>query len=161
MFFWLLGVSFAGVWLVFRSPALDYRLVMLGAVLPLVEVVFGGPKILHTLLASVVVLTVVMLGTRNRRLVRRQLIALPIGMFLNLALGGAWARNDLFWWPFFGTSFGPGPLPELSHGAGVTLLLEALGVAALAWCWVVFELRVPANRDRFLRTGQLDRSVVS
>lgn len=157
MFFWLLGASFAGVWWVFRSPALDYRLVMAGAVLPLLEVVLGGPKVLHTLLASVVVLTVVMLATRHRRLVRRQLIAIPIGLFLNLALGGAWADSSLFWWPFFGTAFPSTPLPELSHGVAVTLVLEALGIGALVWCYSAFELGRPDHRERFLRTGQLDR----
>ncbi len=161
MFFWLLGVSFAGVWLVFRSPALDYRLVMAGAVLPLVEAVAGRPMVLHTLVGSVAALTVVMLATRRRRLARRRAIAVPIGLFLNLALGGAWARTELFWWPFFGAGFEAAPLPELSHGVATTLVLEALGLAALAWCWVAFELGVPAHRERFLRTGQLDRSVVS
>ena len=34
MLLWYLGVSVAFVWNVFRSPALDYRLVMLGSVLP-------------------------------------------------------------------------------------------------------------------------------
>ena len=53
MFFWFLGVSVAFVWFVFRSPALDYRLVMLGSILPIGEVVFGGPKVLHSLIGSV------------------------------------------------------------------------------------------------------------
>ncbi len=161
MFFWFLGVSFAGVALVFRSPALDFRLVMAGSVLPLAEVILGGPKVLHTLLGSVVALAIVMAATRNRRLVRRRWISLPIGLFMSLTLSGAWADTALFWWPFFGASFPATSLPELSHGVGVTLVLEALGVAALGWCWVAFELGVPVNRERFLRTGQLDRGLVS
>ncbi len=28
MLLWFLGASFAGVWVVFRSPTLDYRLVL-------------------------------------------------------------------------------------------------------------------------------------
>ena len=65
----------------FRSPALDYRLVMLGSILPIGEVVLGGPRLLHTLLFAVA-----LLGRRHaappqkRRLVRRRLIGLPIGI---------------------------------------------------------------------------------
>ena len=33
MILWFAGVSFVFVWWVFRSPALDYRLVMLGSIL--------------------------------------------------------------------------------------------------------------------------------
>src|SRR4051812_30314310 len=62
MFLWFLGVSFAAVWNVFRSPVLDYRLVMVGAVLPLAEIPFGGPKLLHTLAFSVGLLAAVMLA---------------------------------------------------------------------------------------------------
>ena len=113
MVFWYVGVSLAFVWNVFRSPALDYRLVMLGSVLPLIEVVFGGPRLLHTLLASVALLGVVMLATRGRRLLRRRLISLPIGLMTGLVLDGAWASKAVFWWPAFGTAFPGGGLPEL------------------------------------------------
>ncbi len=69
MFFWYLGLSWVAVWAVFRSPALDYRLVMAGAVLPVIELPFGtGP--LHTLLAPVIVLTAVMVATQGKRLVK-------------------------------------------------------------------------------------------
>ena len=43
MILWFAGVSFVFVWWVFKSPALDFRLVMLGSVLPVGEVVLGGP----------------------------------------------------------------------------------------------------------------------
>ena len=49
MFLWFAGLSFAAVWSVFRSPALDHRMVMLGAVLPLCEAFAGRPLALHTL----------------------------------------------------------------------------------------------------------------
>src|ERR1041384_5697602 len=100
MVLWFLGVSVAFVFFVFRSPALDYRLVMLGSVLPVGEVVLGGPRVLHTLVAAVAALGVVMLATQKRRLVRRRWICLPIGMMMHLALDGIWARTEVFWWPF-------------------------------------------------------------
>jgi len=158
---WFCGVSVAAVWLVFRSPAIDYRLVMLGSVLPVGEVVLGGPRLLHTLLASVAALVLIMLATQQRRLLRRRLIGLPIGLMMHLVLDGIWARQVVFWWPFFGTDFGDGGLPELSHGLGLVLLLEVAGAAALLWCWRAFDLADPANRRLFLTTGHLNREVVS
>lgn len=161
MVLWFLGLSVAFVWFVFRSPALDYRLVMLGSVLPVGEVVLGGPRLLHTLLASVAILGIVMLATQKRRLVRRRWIGLPIGMMMHLALDGIWARTEVFWWPFFGLAFPPGGLPELGHSLPVALAMELVGAAALAWCFVTFGLRDPENRRTFLHTGHLPRDLAA
>jgi len=161
MFLWFLGASFVFVWLVFRSPALDYRLVMLGSVLPIGEVVLGGPRLLHTLVCSVALLLVLVLATQRRRLVRRRLISLPIGMLMHLVLDGIWTRAEVFWWPFFGVSFSSGGLPELERPIGVGVLLELAGVACLAWCWVTFGFGERENRERFLRTGHLPRDVAA
>ena len=128
MLLWYLGVSVAFVWNVFRSPALDYRLVMLGSVLPLVEVVLGGPRLLHTLVFTVVLLGVVMLATRHRRLLRRRLISLPIGLMVGLVLDGSWTAKAVFWWPFFGWAFPGGGLPELHRGPVVLIAARAGGV---------------------------------
>jgi hypothetical protein len=160
MVFWYVGVSVAFVWNVFRSPALDYRLVMLGSVLPLVEVIFGGPRLLHTLLCSVALLGVIMLATRGRRLLRRRLISLPIGLMTGLVLDGAWTSKTVFWWPVFGAAFPSGGLPELGRGPVPTIVLEVIGVAALAWCWIAFGWADEANRRLFLRTGHLNRELL-
>jgi len=161
VFLWFAGVSFAFVWMVFRSPALDYRLIMLGSVLPLGEIVLGGPRVVHTLAFTVVLLAVVMLATRDRRLVRRRWISLPIGVMMHLVLDGVWAQTAVFWWPFFGLSFGSLALPELDHGVVVPLVLEAIGAAALAWCFVTFDLANPDNRRTFLSTGHLPRQLAA
>lgn len=159
MILWFAGVSFVFVWWVFRSPALDYRLVMLGSILPIGDVVFGGPRVLHTLLAPVALMGVLMVATQKRRLVRRRWIGIPIGMMMHLVLDGIWARPQVFWWPFLGTDFGDGGLPEFGHPLGLSLLFEAIGVACLVWAWRAFDFSNPTIRDRFLRTGQLSRSV--
>jgi hypothetical protein len=159
MILWFAGVSFAFVWLVFRSPALDYRLVMLGSILPVGEAVFGGPRLLHTLLAVVALLTLVMLATQRRRLVRRRLIGLPIGMLMHLVLDGIWMRAEVFWWPFFGLDFGAEGLPELERPFGLIVVLEAIGAAALVWCWRQFGFADPTKRELFLRTGHLSRDL--
>lgn len=161
MVLWFAGVSFAFVWAVFRSPALDYRLVMLGAVLPVGEIVLGGPRLLHTLLGAVALLTVVMLATQQRRLVRRRLIGLPIGILMHLVLDGVWAQASVFWWPLLGVGFGSGGLPELDRPLGLILVLEAIGAGCLVWMWRRFDLGDPARRATFLRTGHLSRDLVS
>lgn len=160
MLLWFVGPTVAIVWLVFRSPAFDYRVVVLGALLPLVDVVLGGPKLLHTLFGAVVVLAVVMLATRQRRLVRRRWIGLPVGMFIHLALDGAFTRAVLFWWPFLGWGLPSGRLPELDRPVPVIVVLEVLGAATTWWCWSTFGLDDPGRRRLMLTTGQVDRSRV-
>ena len=135
MLLWFVGVSLVAVWAVFRSPALDHRLVALGAALPLVEVVAGRPLVLHTLAGAVVVLVVVMAATRRRRLARRRWLGLPIGLFLHLVLDGAWSDRRLFWWPFDGVAFADRPLPELDRPLVALVVQELIGVAALVWWW--------------------------
>jgi hypothetical protein len=156
LFFWFLGIGWLLVVAVFQSPALDYRLVLIGSVLPLADAITGGPWLLHTLLAPVALLAAVMLSTQRRRLVRRRWLGLPIGMFMHLVLDGAWANTHVFWWPAFGASFGNDRLPELERG-GLSVLMELVGVVALLYAWNRFGLREPAARGRFLRTGQLPR----
>lgn len=134
MLLWFAGMSVFMVWHVFHDPAFDYRLVMVGAVAPdVVDAVMGGARLLHTLLFSVVLLTVVMLATRGRRVVRRRLLALPIGMLLHLVLDGMWANEHVFWWPFLGASFESAELPSLSRPVALIVVQEVVGATALVW----------------------------
>jgi membrane-bound metal-dependent hydrolase YbcI (DUF457 family) len=159
MVLWFAGTSFLAVWLVFRDPALDHRLVMAGALVPdVVDALSGGRWFAHTLLASVGLLTAVMLGTRGRRLLRRQLLALPIGTFLHLVFDGAWADRKAFWWPFTG-SYDHGPLPSIDRG-WFTVVLEIVGAAILVWAWRRFRLGEPERRQRFVTTGRLSRDLM-
>jgi hypothetical protein len=147
------------VWLVFRDPAFDYRMVVVGALVPdLLDAPFGGARLAHTLLGPVAVLTVVMLATRGRRHVRRSLLALPIGMFAHLVADGMWARTSSFWWPFLGRALS-GRLPGLDHGLAVLVLEELVGALLVAWCWNRFGLSDARVRAAFLRTGHLPRDV--
>lgn len=157
MLIWFAAGAVAATFVVFRSPALDYRLVALGAVLPVVEVPFG-PGPLHSLAAPCVVLLAVMLATRGRRLLRRQWLGLPIGMFWHLALDFAWNAPETFWWPSMGLSFAGGDAPEVARGPW-SLLLEVVGIGLAAWLFGRFGLDDAGRRSRFLRTGQVDRAV--
>lgn len=156
MLLWFLGGSFVATWAVFRSAALDYRLVMLGAVLPLAELPLGGPRVLHTLVGSVATLLVVMAATQRRRLIRRRWLCLPIGMFLHLVLDGAWTRTEVFWWPAGGWSLPRQRSLIISRGIW-SVLLELIGIVLAVWLFDRFGLEDRDRRHRFLTTGQLDR----
>lgn len=160
MILWPAGVALGLVWLVFRDPAFDYRMVVVGALVPdVLDAPFGGARLAHTLLGSVAVLAAVMVGTRGRRHLRRSLLALPIGMFAHLVADGMWARTTTFWWPFFGRPL-TGRLPALDHGWAVLVFEELVGAVLVVWCWRRFRLSDPAVRAAFFRTGHLPRDVL-
>ncbi len=156
MLLWFVSLSILIVVLVFQSAAVDYRMVALGAVLPVAEVLLGGPYLLHTLLGSVLAMALVMGVARGRRLVQRRWLGVPIGLFLHLVLDGTWTRTELFWWPFAGfDALGDGRLPEFDRPLGLILLLEAIGLAVGVWLVRAYGLTDPATRARFLRSGRL------
>lgn len=160
MILWPAGVALGLVWLVFRDPAFDYRLVVVGAVAPdLVDGPFGGARVAHTLVASVALLVAVMVLTRHRRRLRRSLLALPIGTFAHLVADGMWASTATFWWPFSSGRLDQ-PLPALDHGLALLVLEELAGALVVAWCWRRFSLGDAAVRRTFLRTGHLPRGIV-
>lgn len=160
MLLWFAGLALVIVWQVFRDTAIDYRLIVVGVLVPdVVDVAFGGARVLHTLLASVVTLTLVMLGTRGRRGVRRRLLALPIAMFLHLVLDGMWSTTEVFWWPLFGLSFEQARLPSLDRPLGLVLAQEVVGLIAGLWWWRRFHLQDVDRRQTFVRTGRVGRDL--
>lgn len=158
MLIWFLVAAPFLVAEIFRSPLVDYRLVALGAVLPVTEVAIGRPFVLHTLAAPVLVMAVTMLTTMGRRLLRRRLLGLSIGLFLHLVLDGAWSVAHLFWWPVFGFSFAGLDVPEASS-LGWRLVLELAGVALGFVAWRRHGLDDPVARQRLVRTGHLPATV--
>jgi hypothetical protein len=158
MFFWFIGGSVLVVWLAFRSPAFDYRLVALGSLLPLVDAVTGGAWVLHTMLAAAAAFAMVLVITRGRRLVARRWIGVPIAMLLHLVLDGTFTNSTQLWWPLLGGSLDQ-PLPEAGH-VGLTVVLELCGIGVLVWMWRRFGLDSAAARQRLWRTGQLPRDLV-
>lgn len=155
MLAWFLGGALVVAWAVFRDPALDYRLVMVGAIVPdVVDAPLGGARLAHSVTASIGLLAVVMVATIGRRGLRRHLLALPIGTFLHLALDGVFATTAVFWWPFTGGD-PSARLPSMARG-WANLPLELAGAAALAWGWHRFGLQGARRRDRFWRTGRVE-----
>lgn len=159
VFFWFIGLSFVIVAWVFASPAIDYRLVAVGAVAPVGEMVAGGPWALHTLLAPVMVMTLVMLVFRGKRMVQRRWLGIPIGLFLYLVLDGAWARTELFWWPLFGTTVDAADLPSW-ESPFVLVLMELIGLAALGWGIRRYGLTESEAQKLFISKGRLTREAM-
>jgi hypothetical protein len=157
VFFWYIGLSVFGVATIFRSVGVDYRLVALGSLVPLVfDIPFGYRAYGYALVCSAAVLAVVMLVTIGRpRLLRRRWLCLPIGMFCGLILSGAFANTDLFWWPFLGASF---PHDALLPAWWAVAIEEVVGLFV---CWVLvgqYDLYLPGPREVFFRTGRLTSS---
>lgn len=155
MLLWFVFGSIFGVWNVFQSSGIDFRLLALGALLPtLLDSPWLAQSYAHTLLAAVFVLTVTMLLTagRGRRLKRRRALSLAIGWFAALVLAGSWMHKELFWWPAFGAT-----RPDFALFARwpVVVVEELLGAAAAWWAWSRFGLRDGARRRAFVRTGRL------
>lgn len=156
MLLWFAGLSMVAVWLVFRSPAVDHRTVALGAVLPVGELAFGRPLVLHTLVGAAAVLLVVVVATDRRSEARRRWLGVPIGLLLHLVLDGVWSDAALFWWPAFGLGFPDRSLPEIARG-WLVVPMELAGALALVWWWRAFGLADPGRRRTFLRSGEVRR----
>ena len=154
MFIWFVVTAPFLVAEIFKSPMVDYRLVAVGAALPLVGLAWGPALVLHTLVAPVAVLTVVMLTTMNRRLIRRRLLGIPIGMIFHLVLDGTWSSASLFWWPAFGVSLSDEVVPEIT-GILWRILLELCGIGLAVFAYRRYNLDQPAERSKLIRTGHL------
>jgi membrane-bound metal-dependent hydrolase YbcI (DUF457 family) len=154
MFFWFIGTAIVTVGFVFRDPNFDNRLLIVGSVLPGIDVVFGGSRALHSITVSVALLAVVMLATTRGSPIRRTLLGLPIGMFLHLVFDAAWNDTDTFWWPFTGASFSDSGIPIVDRGL-LSVVLEVIGVGMCVWLWRMNGLGDAARRRRFLDDGRL------
>lgn len=151
---WFVGASLAAVWFVFRDPSFDVRPVVVGALVPELDGLFGGARVMHTLAFSLVLLFAVMMATIGRRPARKRWLGLPIGTMLHLVVDGAWAETQVFGWPLGGWGFGDAPLPYVARGWW-NVPLELAGIALLVWCWRAGGLSDPARRRDVARTGRL------
>jgi membrane-bound metal-dependent hydrolase YbcI (DUF457 family) len=154
MLLWYVGLSVLLVANVFRSSGLDYRVIAVGALLPLVvDLPVGHRAFGHSLAFAAAVLVVVMVWPlRGSRLARRRWLCLPIGIFAGLVLSASWADAEVFWWPALGPAFGDVPLLPVWW---VVVVEELLGLVACWWVVGQFDLWVPEVRREFWRTGRL------
>lgn len=155
MVLWFVASAVLAVKFVFNDPRFDYRLLIVGVLVPdVVDVAFGGARVFHTLTFSVALLALIMLATRRGSSRRRRVLPLAIGTFLHLVFDAAFANTDVFWWPFTGTSFGEARLPVAERGA-VNVVLEIIGLLGVVWIVRRHGLGTSDGRRRFLATGEL------
>ena len=129
MLLWYLAPSIVAVHDIFRSRGLDYRLIGLGALLPLAgRPARSGTSPTGTRCSSRSACSaLVMLGTIGRpRLLRRRLICVPIGWMCGLVLSGAFLHDVSFLWPLLGSDF---PDDSLVPPVTMLVLLDAAGLA--------------------------------
>ena len=103
-------------------------------------------------------LALVMVVARGRRLAQRQWLGVPIGMFAHLLLDATWADTDLFWWPVTGcVPRPPSRSPRRGGRWPSSWSSRSSASAVLVGLWVRLGLTEPEHRERFRRTGHLDR----
>lgn len=167
MILWHLGTAAALVYLTLGRRRIDYRFVLLGALLPdVVDAVYGAivfgdagvRRVAHSLLIVVAVALVVIVGLRGER--RLALFGVPVGWLLHLVADGMWDAPRTFLWPAFGTAFDAVREPyswEILRLWEHPLLWgkEVIGAAILVWFWVAFRLGEHERARLFLRDGYL------
>ena len=121
MLFWFIGTSVASVWSVFRDPKFAYRWVIIGALVPVFSVV-----------TVVGFLVAVMLVTIGKKAVRKNFLALTIGLFMHLVFDGAFLSTKMFWWPLAGLSLDGYAIPLIERGF-LNIPFEIVGIALILW----------------------------
>ena len=121
MLFWFIGTSVASVWSVFRDPKFAYRWVIVGALIPVFSVV-----------TVVGFLVAVMLLTIGKKSIRKNFLALTIGLFMHLVFDGAFLSTKMFWWPLAGLSLDGYAIPLIERGF-LNIPFEIVGIALILW----------------------------
>jgi len=163
-----MGIAAAIVYVTIGRRRVDYRFVLLGAIVPdLIDAATcgfydcgGGRGIAHSLLANVVVTVVIILVLRGET--RLAVFGLGVGWLLHLVGDGMWDAPQTFFWPAAGTEFATSPAEPYSWDLVTdplehawTWAGELAGLLILAWFYVAFSLGEPARRRRFIKDGHL------
>lgn len=173
MIFWHMGVTAALILVTLGVRRIDYRVVLLGAILPdLIDKPLGqllfreqfqtGRLFGHTLLFITVVLLGIQLTLRGET--ARRWFILPIAALIHLGVDGMWNQPLTLFWPLFSTTFPPdpsaGPLWESLLRPFTDLSVaarELVGLALLAFMWKAFGLKDRSLRQDFIRKGRLSQ----
>lgn len=172
MLFWHLGLTAAIVFMTLGRRRIDYRVVLLGAVLPdlidkpmgriFFEDTFETSRIFgHTLLFVLVLMAFVQLFLRGET--ARRWFILPITALIHLGLDAMWNDPITLFWPLFGSEFPKEPvvnywldvlLRPFEHPIEAFKEIAGLGILFyMAWAFNLF------RKERllgFIRTGKLD-----
>jgi len=169
MLLWHLGIATLIVYVTLGRRRIDYRMILIGAVLPdIVDGVLGiflfegqaGRWIAHSMLAAIVVTVVIILGFKGDR--RQSLFGIGVGWLLHLVADGMWQAPQTFLWPAFGTEFSTSPREPYSWDLFFDPIAhlttwggELIGLSILAWFWVAFRLGGDNRFRLFLSDGYL------
>jgi hypothetical protein len=164
-----MGITTLIVYMTLGRRRIDYRFILIGAILP--DVLDGflglfffegdaGRWIAHSLFTVIAVAIVAIVGLKGER--RLAWFGLPVGWLLHLVGDGMWAAPRTFFWPAFGTAFDQTtkepytwdlfihPLDHLATWGG-----ELVGLAILWWFWVAFRMGTEGRARLFLSDGYL------
>jgi len=169
MLLWHLGIATLIVYVTLGRRRIDYRMILIGAVLPdivdgvLGLFVFEGPAgrwIAHTMLAAIVVTVAIILSFKGDR--RQSLFGIGVGWLLHLVADGIWQAPETFLWPAFGGEFSTSPREPYSWDLFLDPVAhlttwggELIGLGILAWFWVAFRLGEEDRWRLFLSDGYL------
>jgi hypothetical protein len=167
--FWHLGLATVIVYVTLGRRRIDYRYILLGAILPdvidgiLGLFVFAGPSgrwIAHSLIANVAVTVAIILLLRGET--RLAVFGIGVGWLTHLVGDAMWDAPQTFFWPLAGTGFADSPAEPYSWDLFTapldhvwTWVGELVGVAVLAWFWIAFQLGDTTRRRQFLKDGYL------
>ena len=149
-------------WNVFHDLRFDFRLLIVGALLPdLIDMPFGRALYGHSAVCAVGLLVVAMLATIGKRLRRKHALAIVIGIFFHLVLDGAWNTSRIFWYPLTGLYPNESSIPLLQRSGVLNVVLEVVGLAACAWFIHKFDILENKKRSQFLRTGSVSENIAA
>jgi hypothetical protein len=110
---------------VFRDPKFAYRWVIVGALVPVFSVV--------TVVGFLVAVMLLTIGKNfSKRTVRKNFLALTIGLFMHLVFDGAFLSTKMFWWPLAGLSLDGYAIPLIERGF-LNIPFEIVGIALILW----------------------------
>ncbi len=164
-----MGIAALITYVTLGRRRIDYRYVLLGAVLPdLVDGLLGlflfeGPAgrwVAHSFLAVIVVaLGIVLFFSGERRLA---VFGIAVGWLLHIVGDGMWQAPLTLLWPAFGFRFSDSPAEPYSWDLLTDPLAhlstwgaELVGIAILAWFWVAFRLGEEDRLRLWLKDGYL------
>jgi inner membrane protein len=169
--FWHLGITAAIVFVTLGRRRIDYRVVLLGAILPdlldkpvgriFFQDTFESSRIFgHTFAFVLLSMLVVQLFLRGNT--ARRWFILPIAVLIHLALDAMWDQPVTLFWPLFGTEFPRDPVGDywlevllrpFEHP--LEALKEVAGLLALVYLARAFDLFQRDRLKAFVRTGAL------
>ena len=113
MILWHTGVTLVLFLRIFKDRNADLRFLLIGSLIPdivdkflyLVLITDDSRTYGHTLIFAVVVLFIIMIGTKRDNENRKRYLLIPIALLFHLLLDEMWMFKETLFWPLFNASF--------------------------------------------------------